>query len=750
MNNRVKAIAIIFILFLVITPVVAINSYGSFTDLASSGNGAFTVKSTPNSTIWLFETGKNIPTWSYDIRGDVLTAAVSPDNNYFAVGSGSGKIWLFDQKGTVLWNKTFGNAGIKSIVFSEDSQYLDASSFMNQAFYISVAGNTATRPVSTPVSAIPSATPSVTQAQMPAEVDLTWIQSHPYNNLILISGIILGLCIAGVAWYTGSRRKYRQSGPRGSVRNIITLRNFTILSLLLIAAGGLLVLYAPANYGDLSQAFITFGIAGLLIAYFLYAVIIWGNDDKLLASLMLAIPLSVFFFSTSRIFSSLNVILYILIVIATYAVIGAILLFILDKIGAAFSHGGGRYFAPDLSYAFFGIIVVSLIMVSMGSTAILSENANSIWKSTTGFSDGTPVPVQTQDTITPVPTTYLPALTSVPTLRPTSIITTVPTTVNYETGLIPRSFGYNIRGKSGTISTTLFSGVDSYLISKNPPATCIRYNYDSSPCTTEEIRQYYLRIMDDPVQKKYLDNLVQSIKSATSDKDDQARIAISLVQQIPYDDATFNRLRSSAIASGGKTRYPYEVLYDNTGVCGEKSRLLAYLLRELGFGVVLFEYSSENHMAVGIKSPAPYAYKNSGYAFIESTTPSITTDDQGDYVGVGKLTSTPAILLVSEGRSFDSISEEYRDALLYNSLLDRGQVLDEYSYYQWLALVQKYGMMTGTSSSQGQISQSYSGTCNINLGRYCSAGLNCCERDNLCYLPCSRGTWVPSECVCAG
>ena len=106
--------------------------------------------------------------------------------------------------------------------------------------------------------------------------------------------------------------------------------------------------------------------------------------------------------------------------------------------------------------------------------------------------------------------------------------------------------------------------------------------------------------------------------------DDQARIAISLVQQIPYDWQTF----------GLENRYPYEVIYDNTGVCEEKSRLLAFLLRDLGFDVVLFSFESENHMAVGIMCPVQYSYKNTGYCFVETTEPTMITYSQGEYVGV--------------------------------------------------------------------------------------------------------------------
>lgn len=756
MKNR--AIILIAILFLLATtPVVVADS---FTDQAFSTDRTYTIKSTTNSTVWLFEKENSTPTWSYNLQGEILCAAISPDDNYFAIGSGGGKIWLFDRKGTVLWNKTFGNAGIKSIVFSEDSRYLDASSFMNQAFYLSIEGKPVTRPRSTTVTAAPSATISAAVTQMPAEVDLSWIQSVLRNNLILVLAIVLGLCIAGISWYTGSRRQYKQTVIIGSAGNIVSLKNLTILSIILVAAGGLLTLYAPANYGDFSKILVTFGIAGLLIAYCLYAVIVWGNDDKLLAVLMLAIPLSVYYFSTSTISGQGNIILTILLTIAVFSVISAILLFISDKIRGGLSHGRIRYSSTESSYVVLGIIVVSFIMASMGSTTILSENTNSIFRSTTEITAGSHASIPTKNIIAPVTTQNIPA--PLPTLsqetktlitatQPTPRITTVPvTTINYETGLTSRSFTYYLRGKAAPAYADMYSGLSTRFSSKSAPLYCVRYNYDKTPCSDEEKRQYFLKYLDEPDQKKSLDSLVKSIESKTSNKDDQARIAISLVQQIPYDYSTFNKLSSSATSLNERMRYPYETLYQNKGVCSEKSLVLAYLLRELGYGVVLFEYPVENHMVVGIKSPAQYDYDNSGYAFVETAAPAIPTDSQCNYVGVGKLTHSPDTFLVSEGRSFDSISEEYNDAQHYHALLAMGQVLDEYSYYQWLSLVQKYGMSSGFSSSQSQTSQSYSGTCNINLGRYCSAGLNCCERDNLCYLPCSRGTWIPSECVCVG
>lgn len=99
-------------------------------------------------------------------------------------------------------------------------------------------------------------------------------------------------------------------------------------------------------------------------------------------------------------------------------------------------------------------------------------------------------------------------------------------------------------------------------------------------------------------------------------------------------------------------------------------------------------------MAVGIKCPSQYSYRNSGYCFIEATVPSIITYAEGDYVGVGKLSSTPDIISISDGKSFDSASEEYNDAQEWNRIdklsESSGRYLDSHNYQEWQKLVNKY------------------------------------------------------------
>jgi hypothetical protein len=241
---------------------------------------------------------------------------------------------------------------------------------------------------------------------------------------------------------------------------------------------------------------------------------------------------------------------------------------------------------------------------------------------------------------------------------------------------------YTIRGNENNFEMTIYGGLNEYL------SSLPRTYYCNPTCPTgKDLELFYI---EEENQEKYLNELVDKIKSQTNNKDDQARISISLVQQIPYDWKGFE-------TNNLNNRYPYEVLYDEKGVCGEKSRLLAFLLKKLGFGVALLNYEVESHMAVGIKCPNKYSYLESGYCFVEASTSSIVTDSKGDYVGVGSLLSSPEIIYLADGISFESVSEEYEDAREWNRLYDisesTGGFLESHEYLRWESLVEKYGIV---------------------------------------------------------
>jgi hypothetical protein len=249
---------------------------------------------------------------------------------------------------------------------------------------------------------------------------------------------------------------------------------------------------------------------------------------------------------------------------------------------------------------------------------------------------------------------------------------------DYEVGATEKTFDYTLStrpfaSRTGTVTLTLYSGVDSYLGSLTRPSSQIRF-------------------LDDSVQLEYITPLVDAIKAIEpTNREDQARIATSLIQNIPSDTSTPMSMASTS-------RYPYEVLYDEMGFCDEKSRLLALVLEELTMGVVLFNYPSEEHMAVGIECPSQYDYENLGYCYIETLTPSIISDYRGNYIGASEMTSSPEVIDIYDGFSFNSVYEEFADLQDWNRLgttsTQTASNFNQDDYSTWYSIVQKYGIET--------------------------------------------------------
>ena len=219
-------------------------------------------------------------------------------------------------------------------------------------------------------------------------------------------------------------------------------------------------------------------------------------------------------------------------------------------------------------------------------------------------------------------------------------------------GSIDKTYYYIIDGTPGYVPFKAYTGVNEYISSFGNIYSGDDYN----------------AIVTNGVQREYTKKLVDTIRKTARNPDDEARIAISLVQHIKYDANSINEIQIDPSKSGQPYigRYPYTILYQNWGgICGEKSFLLALILKELGYGVALFEFDDIHHMALGIKAPGQYTYGSTGYALIESTAPQIPTFD-GYTVGSE---ATPLSMLtpsktveVSDGKSFDTINSEFIDA----------------------------------------------------------------------------------------
>ncbi len=114
------------------------------------------------------------------------------------------------------------------------------------------------------------------------------------------------------------------------------------------------------------------------------------------------------------------------------------------------------------------------------------------------------------------------------------------------------------------------------------------------------------------------------------DSDRYLELLTAYVQGLPYDR---EKLASIEIAP----RFPVETVVDGTGICSDKSLLLAGLLSHEGYAAALLHFGKENHLAVGIPAPAGFDFHKIGYAVIETTAVS--------YIGSAPCTETKGCLV---------------------------------------------------------------------------------------------------------
>lgn len=245
---------------------------------------------------------------------------------------------------------------------------------------------------------------------------------------------------------------------------------------------------------------------------------------------------------------------------------------------------------------------------------------------------------------------------------------------------------YVLRGEKGEIDFTVYEGMVNY-VSELPQSF---YYFVGENLSRQDFK---LRKINEKEQREMFLPLVTEIQNIAEDKNDQVRIAVSVVQNIPYGES------EKSIRIGFReinySLYAYEVLYDMKGACEGKSELLAFLLKEMGYGVVLFYYPLENHEVVGVKCPVEYGLENTGYCFVETTGRSIISNDREYYLGWGELSPEPDVVFISDGDSLGENLYEYKDArklIELNEIIEEKGELNIFQHNQLESLREKYGL----------------------------------------------------------
>lgn len=178
------------------------------------------------------------------------------------------------------------------------------------------------------------------------------------------------------------------------------------------------------------------------------------------------------------------------------------------------------------------------------------------------------------------------------------------------------TFNWKYKGKTYTLNQKLY---DSYYKFYNSLSTQDVFNGESLVDKLEKDNELFIKEFNGDKTISELAQSIQSIGEENKLNENQiVELVSAFVQTIPYDTDKFNKIKAG---NKGKVYYPYEVLYNNKGVCSDKSYLAYSLLRDLGYGVSLFLFPdpADRHMAIGIKCPVEYSNYDSGYCFLETT-----------------------------------------------------------------------------------------------------------------------------------
>jgi hypothetical protein len=177
---------------------------------------------------------------------------------------------------------------------------------------------------------------------------------------------------------------------------------------------------------------------------------------------------------------------------------------------------------------------------------------------------------------------------------------------------------------------------------------------------------YYKAFALDPSQTKIYQTLLSQFRRIRNERnlnsDEYLELLTAYVQSLPYDA---DKLSSIEIAP----RFPIETIVDGTGICSDKSLLLAGLLSHEGYAVSVLQFGKENHLTVGLPAPDGYDFAGCGQTVVETTAISYIGHPAGEYAST---TSRPKVFPIGHGtRRYDCIREVAKILATLSSLNEK-------------------------------------------------------------------------------
>lgn len=156
------------------------------------------------------------------------------------------------------------------------------------------------------------------------------------------------------------------------------------------------------------------------------------------------------------------------------------------------------------------------------------------------------------------------------------------------------------------------------------------------------IEDYWPAFIDEEHQEVFFGDMLVALRQARDtlglDSDRYAELLTVFVQSLVYETDPVDL----------EPKFPVETFVDGTGDCDDKTLLLAGLLAREGYDVAILMFEPEKHVALGIRS-ADLPYRDTGYAFVETTSAGFIGMVPDNLTGDLTLTSEPRVFRIGSG-----------------------------------------------------------------------------------------------------
>lgn len=158
------------------------------------------------------------------------------------------------------------------------------------------------------------------------------------------------------------------------------------------------------------------------------------------------------------------------------------------------------------------------------------------------------------------------------------------------------------------------------------------------------IEDYFPAFITEEHQAPFYDALIAAFRAVRDqrglDADRYAELMTAYVQSITY------QIDPEDLSP----KFPVETFVEGNGDCDDKTLLLGALLSREGYDVAVLMFEPEQHVALGIRSH-DLPYRDTGYAFVETTVPGYVGQVPESLEGGITLESTPHVFAVDGGQT---------------------------------------------------------------------------------------------------